>query len=44
MDQNSKEIEIEGLWGMAVGPSNALYFAAGIEDEEHGLFGTIAAR
>jgi uncharacterized protein (TIGR03118 family) len=38
---------IEGLWGLefgngsAAGPANTLFFAAGIDDEEHGLFGTI---
>jgi uncharacterized protein (TIGR03118 family) len=35
-------IQIEGLWGLAVGPSNTLYFAAGIDDVNHGLFGTLA--
>lgn len=41
-------IEIEGLWGIAFAPSastainrNWLYFAAGPDDEEHGLFGYI---
>ena len=40
-------IEIEGLWGLGfgndanAGPANTLFFAAGIEDEEHGLFGTL---
>lgn len=38
---------IDGLWGIGfgndgnAGPSNTLFFAAGIEDEAHGLFGTI---
>ncbi len=38
-----------GLWGLefgnggAAGPANHLYFAAGIGDEAHGLFGDIAA-
>ena len=35
------EIELEGLWGLVVGPNNMLYFAAGIEDEEGGLFGNL---
>src|SRR5262249_24174133 len=36
-------IEIEGLWGLGfgnggtAGPTNTLFFAAGIEDETHGL-------
>lgn len=40
-------LTIEGLWGLefgngaAAGPANVLFFAAGIEDEEHGLFGSI---
>jgi uncharacterized protein (TIGR03118 family) len=40
-------LTIEGLWGLAfgnggaAGPTNTLFFAAGIDDEEHGLFGTI---
>jgi uncharacterized protein (TIGR03118 family) len=40
-------IRIEGLWGIAFGngffnqPVNALFFAAGPEDEEHGLYGRI---
>ena len=38
---------IEGLWGIAFGnglrdqPTDVLFFAAGIEDEEHGLYGRI---
>lgn len=38
---------IEGLWGInfgnsaTAGPFNALFFAAGIQDEEHGLFGML---
>jgi uncharacterized protein (TIGR03118 family) len=40
---------IEGLWalsfgnGAGAGPTNSLYFTAGIDDEAHGLFGTITA-
>ena len=44
-------IEISGLWGIrfgngstgggALAPTNTLYFAAGIGEEQHGLFGTI---
>jgi uncharacterized protein (TIGR03118 family) len=42
-------IVIDGLWaiafgnGSAAGPTNALYFAAGPSDENHGLFGSITA-
>jgi uncharacterized protein (TIGR03118 family) len=46
--QHGQPIEIEGLWGIAFAPStstainrNWLYFAAGPDDEEHGLFGYI---
>ena len=41
-------IEIEGLWGLAFGVgvdkarAEGLYFAAGPDDEAHGLFGVIA--
>ncbi|MCI0456185.1 MAG: TIGR03118 family protein [Gemmataceae bacterium] len=40
---------IDGLWGLAfgngvsAGDKNALYYAAGPDDEEHGLFGKITA-
>ena len=40
-------IAIEGLWGIGfgnganAGPTNTLFFAAGIDDENHGLFGTL---
>jgi uncharacterized protein (TIGR03118 family) len=43
-----KPIEIEGLWGITFPPSTStidqgrLYFAAGPDDEVHGLFGYIA--
>lgn len=42
-----KRLEIDGLWaiafgnGGAAGPINTLYFTAGLDDEAHGLFGTI---
>jgi uncharacterized protein (TIGR03118 family) len=42
-----RPIAIDGLWGLAFGNSrtagdaNALYFAAGPDDETHGLFGSI---
>lgn len=46
-DGNGHAIEIEGLWGLVfgngvtAGDKNALYFSAGPDDEEHGLFGSI---
>lgn len=42
-----KPIQIDGLWalrfgnGGSAGPTTTLYFTAGIDDEQHGLFGTI---
>jgi uncharacterized protein (TIGR03118 family) len=41
-------LEIDGLWGLRFGNGgtggdpNTLYFTAGIDDESHGLFGSIA--
>ncbi|HEY3245184.1 MAG TPA: TIGR03118 family protein [Phycisphaerae bacterium] len=46
---NGQPIEIDGLWGISfgngtmAGPTNTLFFAAGPDDEEHGLFGSITA-
>ena len=46
-DEKGKTIEIEGLWGLAFGngfngqPVNTLFFTAGPDDEEHGLYGRI---
>jgi len=42
-----KELHIDGLWGIAFGngvqhqPTDTLFFAAGPDDEEHGLYGRI---
>jgi uncharacterized protein (TIGR03118 family) len=42
-----RPLVIEGLWGIAFGnglqnqPTNVLFFAAGPEDEEHGVYGKI---
>jgi uncharacterized protein (TIGR03118 family) len=42
-----RPLSIEGLWalrfgnGAGAGPVDTLYFTAGIEDEAHGLFGTL---
>ncbi|HLP08905.1 MAG TPA: TIGR03118 family protein [Opitutaceae bacterium] len=47
-DASGHPFEIEGLWGIQFGngagsgPMDTLYFAAGIEDEAHGLYGAIA--
>ena len=44
---NGQPLTIDGLWalsfgnGAAAGPTNTLFFTAGIDDEMHGLFGTI---
>ena len=44
-----RPITIPGLWGLAFGngllgqPTNVLFFAAGPEDEAHGLYGRIDA-
>jgi uncharacterized protein (TIGR03118 family) len=46
---NGLALEIEGLWGIGfgnggnAGPTTSLFFAAGIDDETHGLFGAIRA-
>ena len=47
---HGKAVVIDRLWGIgfgngaAAGPTNVLYFAAGPDDEEHGLFGRIDAQ
>jgi uncharacterized protein (TIGR03118 family) len=44
---DGKAIVIDGLWGIAfgngatAGPATTLFFAAGPDDEEHGLFGRL---
>jgi uncharacterized protein (TIGR03118 family) len=46
-NENGKAIVIDGLWGITFGNGtnggdrNALYFAAGPDDETHGLFGSL---
>jgi uncharacterized protein (TIGR03118 family) len=46
-NQFGNPFTIKGLWGLGfgngatAGPKNVLYFAAGIDDEGHGLFGKI---
>ena len=46
-NQFGNPFTIKGLWGLGfgngatAGPRNVLYFAAGIDDEGHGLFGKI---
>jgi len=48
-DSSSNPITIEGLWGLRVGnggnggDSNTLYFTAGIDLEQNGLFGSVSA-
>ena len=43
-----RPLRIEGLWGLGFGngagsgPAGTLYFTAGIEDEAHGLYGSLA--
>jgi uncharacterized protein (TIGR03118 family) len=44
---NGRPLRIDGLWalgfgnGAGSGPAGTLFFTAGIEDEAHGLFGTL---
>lgn len=41
-DEVGDPLEIEGLWGLDFPEcSRRLYFAAGPDDEEHGLFGLV---
>jgi uncharacterized protein (TIGR03118 family) len=48
-DQNGNTISISGLWALFVGnggsggDANALYFAAGVGNQLHGLFGSLQA-
>jgi uncharacterized protein (TIGR03118 family) len=48
-DTSGDPIEIEGLWGLRVGNGgdggdpDKVYFAAGINDENNGLFGSLAS-
>ncbi|HXK09743.1 MAG TPA: TIGR03118 family protein [Vicinamibacteria bacterium] len=48
-DMTDKVLMIDGLWALAfgngssAGPLNTLFFTAGIDDEGHGLFGTLTA-
>jgi hypothetical protein len=48
-NQKGLVIVINGLWGLSfgngqtAGPTNALFFTAGINDEANGLFGKITA-
>lgn len=47
-DASNMPIAVDGLWGInfgsggTSGPANTLFFAAGSDGEQHGLFGTIA--
>ena len=46
-DQSQRRIRVDGLWGIAFGngvlaqKTNALYYAAGPNDEANGAFGVI---
>ncbi len=46
---DGKPLQIDGLWGLSFGngfagqPVNTLFFAAGPDDEQHGLYGRIDA-
>lgn len=46
-DENEKEIKIDKIWGIlfgngaSLGDKNALYFAAGPDDEKDGVFGSL---
>ncbi|MFY9747725.1 MAG: TIGR03118 family protein [Acidobacteriaceae bacterium] len=48
-DSTNTPIAIDGLWGLSFGsggtsgPANTLYFTAGPDGENHGLFGTLTA-
>jgi uncharacterized protein (TIGR03118 family) len=48
-DSSGRQISIDGLWGIGfgnggtAGPTTTLYFAAGPNDENSGLFGSITA-
>jgi uncharacterized protein (TIGR03118 family) len=45
--RRGKPITVDGLWGLGfgnganAGASTTLFFTAGIQDEAHGLFGTL---
>jgi uncharacterized protein (TIGR03118 family) len=49
LTKEKQPVWIDGLWGIgfgnggAAGPTTSLYFAAGPEDETHGLYGTVTA-
>ncbi len=46
-DASGSELEVDGLWGLEFGnglndqPTNTLFFAAGPDKEDHGLYGRI---
>lgn len=46
---NHRPVVIDGIWALGfgndagAGPANTLYFTAGIDDEAHGLFGTLTS-
>jgi hypothetical protein len=46
-DENGKPVNVDKVWGIlfgngeSLGDKNALYFAAGPDDEREGLFGSL---
>lgn len=50
LSHGNHPVTIDGLWGIkfgngfTAGPMNVLFFAAGIDGESHGLFGTLTAK
>jgi uncharacterized protein (TIGR03118 family) len=48
-DAQGQPLRLEGLWGLAfgngqvAGPLNHLFFTAGPDDEQHGVFGSVQA-
>jgi uncharacterized protein (TIGR03118 family) len=50
LSHGNHPVVIDGLWGLkfgngaTAGPLNVLFFAAGIQGESHGLFGTLRAK
>ena len=35
------EIEVDGLWALVTGTNGTLYYAAGVQDEQHGIVGMV---
>ncbi|HWY61359.1 MAG TPA: TIGR03118 family protein [Rhizomicrobium sp.] len=49
LDSHGNPISIDGLWGLGFGngasggPTNTLFFTAGLDEENHGLFGALTS-